>query len=44
MNYTVLRQNPKLMKEIREKVIKAAAEEKPAENVVGAAAVEPEEA
>ena len=38
-----LRQNSKLMKEIREKVIKAASEEKPAENVVGAAAVEPEE-
>ena len=35
-----LRQNPKLMKEIREKVLKAAAEEKPAENVVGTAGVE----
>ena len=38
-----LRQNSKLMKEIREKILRAAAEEKPAENVVGAAAAEPEE-
>ena len=35
-----LRQNPMLIKEIREKVIKTAAEEKIAENVVGAAGEE----
>jgi recombination protein RecA len=39
-----LRQNPKIMKEIRAKVIAVAAAEKPAENVVGTASDESETA